>query len=266
MYPIIHLLGASLLIACASSQTPPGTTPATNDQLAVQYGSTEVTPGIELERMETSTIPTFNYQPPSADQLYTLLMIDLSIPSSRVDPAELAPEQLPLAPGVSANRTTRLHFWQAGLSFSTNGTLVNTTEPVAYYNGPMPPAGDIPHDYVFYLFVQEAGFAPPAEDSPFNVENVNEDGINRSSFNVQRLAEAEGVGELVAANYIMVQNPGPAGSTGGGMGNGTMAGPSPTGGAAAPAEPSPFTGETGKDGMNKLLASIVLGSAVAFLM
>ncbi|KAL8759120.1 MAG: hypothetical protein Q9199_001002 [Rusavskia elegans] len=216
-----------------------------------------------LERMETSKIPTFNYRPSSPEQTYTLLLIDLSIPSSRTDPSKLAPEQLPLAPGISANRTTRLHFWQAGLTFSTNGTLVNTTEPVVFYNGPMPPAGDIPHDYVFYLFQQEAGFAPPAENSPFNVNNVNKGSPNRSSFNVQRFAEGEGVGELVAANYIVVQNPGSSGSGGSSMSNGT-AGPTATGGAAPPS-PSPFTGSAGKLGAQSVLGSILLGSVVALL-
>ncbi|KAL8928488.1 MAG: hypothetical protein Q9208_001722 [Pyrenodesmia sp. 3 TL-2023] len=288
MYSFIRVLGVSLLIACASSQTPPGSTPATNNPLSVNYGSTEVTPGIRLERprqystprrlfpkfdktdqiSETLTIPTFNY-PASSGQAYTLLMVDLSIPSSRVDPSELAPAQLPLAVGLGANRTTRLHFWQAGLTFSANGTLVNTTEPVAFYNGPMPPAGDIAHDYVFYLFQQEAGFAPPPEDSPFNVNNVNAESMNRMSFSVQRFAEEEGVGDLVAANYIQVQNLG-SGSEGGRSSNGT-AGPSATssmtsatGGVVAPS-PSPFTGSAGKRGARGVLVSVVLGSVVVLL-
>ncbi|KAL8939828.1 MAG: hypothetical protein Q9216_003150 [Gyalolechia sp. 2 TL-2023] len=266
MYSIIRVLGASLLIACASSQTPPGTTPATNNPLSVNYGSTAVTPGIRLERMQTLTIPTFNYRAASSsEQLYNLLFVDLSIPSSRVDPSELDPAQLPLATGLGANRTTRLHFWQAGLTFSDNGTLVNTTEPVAFYNGPMPPAGDIPHDYVFYLFQQEDGFAPPPEDSPFNVNNVNAESMNRMSFDVQRFADGEGVGDLVAANYIQVQNP-----ASGGSGNGT-AGPSATspttsatGGVTTPS-PSPFISSAGKLGVRGVLGSIVLGSIAVLL-
>ena len=55
MYPLVHALGASLLVACVSAQTPPGTSPATNNPLTVNYGSTEVTPGIQLERMGQST-------------------------------------------------------------------------------------------------------------------------------------------------------------------------------------------------------------------
>ncbi|KAI4222696.1 MAG: hypothetical protein L6R36_005955 [Xanthoria steineri] len=262
MYSIRRALGASLLIACASSQTPPGSTPATNNQISVQYGSTPVTPGIMLEKTQTSTIPTFNYIPSSPDQIYTLLLIDLSIPASNADPSKLAPEQLPLAPGIAPNRTTRLHFWQAGLTFAPNGTLLNTTQPVASYKGPMPPAGDTPHDYVFYLFQQEAGFAPPAANSPFNANNVDKSPINRSSFNVQRFAEGEGVGDLVAANYIMVQTPASGGSGGGGMSmSNSTAGPSATAttGGMAPASPSPFTGSAGKLGApNKTWGSLLL--------
>lgn len=57
MYPLIHALGASVLFACASAQTPPGTSPATNNPLTVNYGSTEVTPGIQLERMGQFALP-----------------------------------------------------------------------------------------------------------------------------------------------------------------------------------------------------------------
>ncbi|KAI4175166.1 MAG: hypothetical protein LQ348_006237 [Seirophora lacunosa] len=208
--------------------------------------------------VQTSMIPTFNYRASSPEQTYTLLMIDLSIPASRVDPSQLAPAQLPIAAGLGANRTTRLHFWQAGLTFSANGTLVNTTEPVAYYNGPMPPAGDIAHDYVFYLFQQEAAFAPPPPDSPFNVNNVNAAGINRNSFSVQRFAEGEGVGDLVAANYIQVQNPA-AGSNGTAGPTATSSTPSATGGIAT-LSPSPFTGSAEKLEVRGVLGSIVLGS------
>ncbi|KAL9009866.1 MAG: hypothetical protein Q9173_005140 [Seirophora scorigena] len=265
MYSITRTLEAALLIACASSQTttPPGSTPATNNLLSVNYGFTAITPGTRLERTQTSTIPTFNYRASSPEQTYTLLMIDLSIPASRVDPSQLAPAQLPIAAGLGANRTTRLHFWQAGLTFSANGTLVNTTEPVAFYNGPMPPAGDIAHDYVFYLFQQEAAFAPPPPDSPFNVNNVNAAGINRNSFSVQRFADGEGVGDLVAANYIQVQNPA-AGSNGTAGPTATSSMPSATGGTAT-LSPSPFTGSAEKLVVRWVLGSIVLGSVVLLL-
>ena len=192
-------------------------------------------------------------------------MIDLSIPSSRVNASELDPEQLPLAPGLGANRTTRLHFWQAGLTFANNGTLINTTDPVARYNGPMPPPGDIPHDYVFYLFQQTAGFAPPPEHSPFNVNNVNAESMNRMSFDVQRFADGQGVGELVAANYIRVQNP-VSGSGGNGTAGATATSSTTTatGGVTAPSS-SPFTGSAGKLGVRGVLEAMILGLILSLL-
>ncbi|KAI4184798.1 MAG: hypothetical protein L6R41_004497 [Letrouitia leprolyta] len=287
MYSVIRVLGAFWLITCAFSQTPQGTTPSTENLLSVKYGSTVVTPGIKLEQArpsnlrillpfddsnpstETSTIPIVNYQAGSTFKIYTLLLVDLSIPSSRVNASQLEPEQLPVATGVGVNRTTRLHFWQAGLTFSNNATLVNTTQPVALYNGPQPPAGDIAHDYVFYLFEQGAGFAPPSEDSPFNVNNVNTKPNNRASFSVQRFAASEGVGDLVAANYIQVQNPA-SGSGGSSTSNGT-AGPSATSsttsttGNVGAAAPSPFTGSAGKVGVQGWSISIVLALVMGLL-
>ena len=105
--------------------------------------------------------------------------------------------------------------------------------------------------------MQEEGFAPPADDSPFNVDNVNEESSNRSSFDVKRFAEGEGVGDLVAANYIVVQNPGASATMSSGM-----AGPTATGGAVMPPSPSPFTGSAGKLGGQSVLGLTVLGSVM----
>ena len=61
--------------------------------------------------------------------------------------------------------------------------------------------------------------APPAE-SPFNVANVNK-GMNRMSFNVPNFAKENGVGPLVAGNYILVQNTTTASGTGSASATGT---------------------------------------------
>ena len=217
---------------------------------------------------DVSSIPAFGYQPSSPEQTYTLLLVDLSIPSARVDASKLNPAQLPVAPGLGTNRTTRLHFWQAGLRFGSNGALVNTTEPVAFYQGPSPPPGDIAHAYVFYLFQQEGGFAPPPEDSPFSASNVNANPSNRQSFSVQRFATEEGVGDLVAANYIQVQNSGASSSSSGATRSGgasaTPTTGSPTGTISSPSV-SPFIGAATRVEHDGKLASVGLGALVAFL-
>lgn len=142
----------------------------------------------------------------SANQTYQLLIVDLSIRTATLNTSSLVPDiQLPLAAGISTGRTTRLHFWQTGLRFSTNGTLINTTSPIAFYQPPAPPAGDIAHTYVFYLFEQEDGFTPPPEGNPFSQALVNK-GSSRTSFNVNNLAEETGIGALVGATYFLAQN------------------------------------------------------------
>lgn len=218
-----HYLATASLMARALSQTPPGTLPSTNSTLAVTYGSTQVTPGIELpltrkslpsllssiDKLTISTevknFPTITF-PSSTNQTYQLLMIDLSINSATLNTSKFVPGiQVPLAPGISAGRTTRLHYWQTGLTFSPNGTVVNNTSPIAFYQPPAPPAGDIAHTYVFYIFEQQAGFAPPPAGNPFSQALVNE-GTNRFSFDLNHLAGEKGVGPLVGANYFVAQN------------------------------------------------------------
>ena len=41
-------LAGSIFIVHALAQTPPGTSPVTNNKLTVKYASNEVTPGIKL--------------------------------------------------------------------------------------------------------------------------------------------------------------------------------------------------------------------------
>ena len=191
-------------------------------------------------------IPTFNHPSSNTDQSYQLLLVDLSINSESVNTSALTPGvQVPLTQGISPGRTTRLHYWQTGIKFTTNGTLVNTTEPIAFYQGPAPPPGDIAHTYAFYLFEESSAFAPPPPGNPFNQANVNK-GMNRMSFSVAHLASETGVGPLVAANFILVQNamqatssaaapsasatakPSSTGTSGSGSGSGTSGSGSPS--------------------------------------
>ena len=148
--------------------------------------------------------PTISYSPTSANQTCVVLLVDLSINAATINQSALVPDmQLSLAPGVNANRTTRLYYWQQGLTFTSNDTVVNSIIPIAFYNAPGPPAGDIAHTYTFYLFEQEATFMPPADNSILSQGMANM-GMNRMSFNVENLLKEMGIGPLVAANYISV--------------------------------------------------------------
>lgn len=206
----------------------------------------------------TSTIPTFMHVPSSSNQTFSLLLVDLSISTKTLKTDGFVQGvQLPLAPGIMANRTTRLHYWQPGVTFSANGTLVNMTEPIAFYQGPAPPPGDIAHTYVFYLFEQSAGFMPPPAGNPFSQALVNE-GMNRMSFNVGNLAKETGIGSLIAANYIMVQNTmSSATATGAASATGT--------GSAITPSASSVTGAAGKLGvgmMEGLWTAVAIGFAM----
>lgn len=177
-------------------------------------------------------------------------MVDLSISTKMLDQTALNQQyQIPLAPGIETSRTTRLHYWQAGLTFASNGTLNNDSAPVAFYQGPAPPPADIAHTYVFYLFPQQSGFMAPPADDPFNVANVNM-GMNRLSFNVQRLANETGVGALAAANYIMVQN-----TTGGA--SATASGSSSATGSTMMPTASPFTGDAARPSFGRCFGLIM---------
>ena len=144
----------------------------------------------------------------TTSSLYQVLMIDLSLPASRlagVDPALIAP-------GAGENRTTRLHWWAGNLtSTSFEGMESNTTypfasflvsndTPVASYQGPGPPEGDSAHYYVFYLFEQPENFTLPANAASGNYSGYLDGRIN---FNVTPVIEA--AGQPLAATYLLAQ-------------------------------------------------------------
>lgn len=96
-----------------------------------------------------------------------------------------------------------MHWWELDVERTRSGELKNCSLPIADYQGPHPPQGDIPHDYVLYLFKQPKGWKPPAGaralyDSDFT-------GIDpRFNFSVNALVEQ--LGQPVAANYLRTQN------------------------------------------------------------
>lgn len=130
-----------------------------------------------------------------------LLLVDLSIPFTSIH----ANATSNLVPGLQPNRTTRLHWWTLDVKQSPNGTFStsnsNSTTP-ALYGGPMPPAGDIPHTYTFYLLPQPLNYSIPtaAQQAIYNPTSA----YTRMNFSIEALIAA--VGEPVAANYIRVHN------------------------------------------------------------
>ena len=103
MYSIIRGLGASLLIVCAFSQTPPGTAPATSNLLSTNYGSTEVTPGIRLEITGQSTLRVF----PLDEKLINIRDVfnpNIQLRSLLIRANLQSPHDRPLNPLISSER------------------------------------------------------------------------------------------------------------------------------------------------------------------
>lgn len=107
-----------------------------------------------------------------------------------------------LVPGIGPNRTTRLHWFEYNVhSIPPHQTLLNFSTPIAEYEGPQPPQGDEPHNYVIYLFEQPEGYKP---DFAAMKAYANETSLARMNFSVSALEKQ--VGAPIAANYFMVEN------------------------------------------------------------
>jgi phosphatidylethanolamine-binding protein (PEBP) family uncharacterized protein len=137
---------------------------------------------------------------------YLFTMVDQSLPWSSLPNTT---NFTSLVRGIGQNRTTRLHWfeWNVHAVPATPGhphllQLQNCSEPVADYQGPMPPKGDIPHDYVLYLFEQPKGYMP---DQGAMARYANEsDSFARMNFSIKALVD--GIGAPFAANYFRVEN------------------------------------------------------------
>lgn len=128
-----------------------------------------------------------------------LLLLDLSIPLVSLT------NTTNLVPGLQADRTTRLHWWNLDVTQLPNGTFTTPTSnstSAALYGGPMPGAGDIAHTYTLYLLPQPANYTLPAAiiSGLYNPISV----YSRMNFSIEALVAS--VGEPVAATYFRVQN------------------------------------------------------------
>lgn len=191
-------LGAAALV---SAQTPAGSNPSTNTPLDLEFGSTIINPNGQLipQSLADAGAPTV-YSNSSYPGTYTFALVDLLIPYSVVNSSDYAT----LVPGLGnePNRTTRLHWWMDEVTQGTDGVFTGKTT-LADYEGPQPPKGDIPHDYVLFLFDRPSNFTPIANAEAF-YDASTYNGDDRMNFSVPALAAQ--VGNPIAARYIRVQN------------------------------------------------------------
>lgn len=139
-----------------------------------------------------------------------VFMLDLSIPDS--DVVSNTSEYPTLTPGISANRTTRLHWWQGNLTQTLSSSnhmdmstgrsedlFKNHSEPLAEYTSPRPREGDIAHYYTLYLFEQPNDFVP----SQAALDGWQYSQMSDYRFNFSLAPIVEQVGQPVAANYLL---------------------------------------------------------------
>jgi hypothetical protein len=153
--------------------------------LTLNYaGVGDVTPGQLLTKEQSATTPVVTVTPVNSTvQLngkYTIAMVDADIVGSDLSKGE--------------NR----HWLINGVDIGTDGKVTNASATsITAYAGPGPAAGSGPHRYVVIIYAQPESFkAPPDLSQPIGV----------TLFDVNAYAKDSGLGPIIAANYITVED------------------------------------------------------------
>lgn len=107
-----------------------------------------------------------------------------------------------LDPGAASDQPRNVvrHYLANNLTLTSNSAeLRNSTEPIAGWFSPAPPAGDGVHRYTTLVFVQGDDFELPDEYSQRN-ETID------LNFDVQSYIDEAGLGPVVAATFFLCQN------------------------------------------------------------
>ncbi|KAG6829671.1 hypothetical protein H0H92_003915 [Tricholoma furcatifolium] len=146
-------------------------------------GVGDITPGQALTEQQSASAPTVTVTAAnssvSLDGNYTIMMVDADVVGSDLSNGEN-------------------HHWLVNGVKISDGTLSNASAtPIVSYAGPGPAAGSGPHRYVILLYVQPDNFTAPADLSkPTGV----------SMFNLSEYVQDSGLGPLLAANYMTVED------------------------------------------------------------
>jgi hypothetical protein len=146
-------------------------------------GLGNITPGQLLTKEQSAPTPTVTVTPANSTVTltgnYTIAMVDADIVGSD------------LSKGV--NR----HWLVNGVTVTDNRISNATANTITAYAGPGPAAGSGPHRYVIILYTQPTAFtAPPGFTEPIGV----------TPFDVNKYATDSGLGAIVAATYMTVED------------------------------------------------------------
>ncbi|OTA52211.1 PEBP-like protein [Hypoxylon sp. EC38] len=188
--------GSSILSALAfagfsAAQTPEGFTPVVTQKLEVTFGTKSVTPGLALQKTETSRQPTIGLNG-TASGTYIWMLIDLDASTNFANPKQ----------GQAATYLhTVIRDFKASGTASADGitTLKSTaTGPVAWFApAPQPESPPHPHRYTNLLWEQPENWQiPSAANQMLQSQKVG--------FSVPKFITAAGLKDPIAANYFNV--------------------------------------------------------------
>ncbi|KAJ0116620.1 hypothetical protein J7T55_009770 [Diaporthe amygdali] len=196
--PLIALWAVATLVV---GKTPSGFTPASDTDLIVVYGQTPAMNGVAVDKAATASAPIIATTSRLTGTSYTVVMVDLDIPSEQ-------------------NPHTFLHWMQTGLTPATTATTIlasngstqaftlsnakNTSALVAYTQ-PAPPAENpLSHRYTQILIDTSTMSSDGLSALQFAAET-------RVGFDTDSALEAAGLSSnVVAGNSFNVTNPGQA--------------------------------------------------------
>ncbi|KAJ9606248.1 hypothetical protein H2200_009209 [Cladophialophora chaetospira] len=185
------ILAVSTLAAVVAAQSAPNFAVQVQTNLRVDFlkSSTSVSPaGLLLPRDDVLDAPNA-YGPADATEeaTYILFMVDEDVDTGNGPRVQLLHYFLPNLVGIKHKLSV-----QPGASDATTAVGADYVEPG-------PPPGDIAYRYTLLLYPQPANFSVPAAYASFSPPaNVNV----RYPFNMSGLAEAAGLGQPIAANWI----------------------------------------------------------------
>ncbi|KAL0947213.1 hypothetical protein HGRIS_013331 [Hohenbuehelia grisea] len=146
-------------------------------------GVGDIKPGQSLTRAQVGPTPSVAITPANSTVTltgnFTLAMVDAG----------------PV--GSDESQGVTRHWLVNGATVADNKVANASAVAITQYAGPAPPAGSGPHRYVVILYEQPASFSPPEEFSQPN--------IGVSVFDVNAYAQNSGLGNIVAATYITVE-------------------------------------------------------------
>ncbi|ETS79667.1 hypothetical protein PFICI_09520 [Pestalotiopsis fici W106-1] len=215
---VIVLAAASLSLAA----TPQGFTPATETPLIVSFSGIDASGGKQIAKEVSQKQPQIATNAKLTGTTYAVMMIDLDIPTD-------SPPQT----------STLLHWMQTDLMQASTPTALNTTAgtsqvftlqmpgavaAAASYFGPAPPARTpLSHRYTQLLIDTSSA-------STESMSVLTQAAQSRQGFNAETvLTQAGLLDKVVAGNFFVVTNPGPAADSTAGAGTGTTTGNSTTG-------------------------------------